>query len=814
MRKSTLLLALLALFMGGGSLMAQGISEEDAVKKMAISRASEIEEGTWYLMEQSRYGVSYLYSEDDGALKRKPAGTTVVSLASAVAGDHRSALVRFVKQDGAETYQIEMGTGRYFPQCIGGALTSVEGVANAGSYYINKVRKTDGSYTFQYGTTAQGGTQLDNNGAGNIVTGWGEAFKTTEDGTIGNNEWCLYKVTLGDASCYGVVSFTYSYKYNSKEVATQSIDEVIVGNPYPALSVAMPFGVEANAPAGFMTEGDNGQTKDIECTLKADFPFKFYASFDEIQTWYAARLHSNQTHYMYSDDSAIAFNDNSFVVGDEAYGWAFVGNPFDGFKFYNKKAGKDVMLDSNDPCTLSAGEYLVKVYASNTDVAGGFTLKFDGQNYLNYNGGRIVRYSVADAGSTWRLEELDFTGITDLTALLETAEQWSGAIGVGTSVGQVTAESAGALRLAIQNARAALEAHENCLPHIASVQAALDGLVTVQPSTDRYYRIVSAGTSSTRDNTIVYLQNNGEMHFEVEANNPGEASIGYAFQFQSADNGMFYLRNVEHGTYIANAPTWGGYIDAKADNTASAKPVAIANMGKANIVSITPQGGHMLHAQESGKVVVGWPDNNAESGSAWKIEEIEDIAALSHTLTFNETGWATLYLGYDTEIPAGVTAYAVSSQDASKAMLTEVEGVIPANYAVILNGAGTQEFKVSTTAAAAVPANKLEGTSIDTNVSAEAYVLSKIDGGKVGFYKVALNQEENTAFKNNAFKAYLPAGTNPSRFLTFGFDGTETGIGNIEGNEVANGVTYDLSGRRVKNAAKGIYIVNGKKVIK
>lgn len=806
MRKSTLLLALLALFMGGGSLMAQGISEEDAVKKMAISRASEIEEGTWYLMEQSRYGVSYLYSEDDGALKRKPAGTTVVSLASAVAGDHRSALVRFVKQDGAETYQIEMGTGRYFPQCIGGALTSVEGVANAGSYYINKVRKTDGSYTFQYGTTAQGGTQLDNNGAGNIVTGWGEAFKTTEDGTIGNNEWCLYKVTLGDASCYGVVSFTYSYKYNSKEVATQSIDEVIVGNPYPALSVAMPFGVEANAPAGFMTEGDNGQTKDIECTLKADFPFKFYASFDEIQTWYAARLHSNQTHYMYSDDSAIAFNDNSFVVGDEAYGWAFVGNPFDGFKFYNKKAGKDVMLDSNDPCTLSAGEYLVKVYASNTDVAGGFTLKFDGQNYLNYNGGRIVRYNVADAGSTWRLEELDFTGITDLTALLETAEQWSGAIGVGTSVGQVTAESAGALRLAIQNARAALAAHENCLPHIASVQAALDGLVTVQPSTDRYYRIVSACTMDHRAGQLVYVKDNGDMHFAREQDNMA-TSAGYVFRFEDAGNGKFYMYNVERGVYMQTVGT-----ASKAEQSL-AKPVTIANMGKENVVSIWPEGQQMMHAQDANSKIVGWNERNVEDGSAWKLEEV-DIAAVSHPLTFNETGWATLYLGYDTEIPAGVTAYAVSSQDASKAMLTEVEGVIPANYAVILNGAGTQEFKVSTTAAAAVPANKLEGTSIDTNVSAEAYVLSKIDGGKVGFYKVALNQEENTAFKNNAFKAYLPAGTNPSRFLTFGFDGTETGIGNIEGNEVANGVTYDLSGRRVKNAAKGIYIVNGKKVIK
>lgn len=45
--------------------------------------------------------------------------------------------------------------------------------------------------------------------------------------------------------------------------------------------------------------------------------------------------------------------------------------------------------------------------------------------------------------------------------------------------------------------------------------------------------------------------------------------------------------------------------------------------------------------------------------------------------------------------------------------------------------------------------------------------------------------------------------------------GTSTGIGSIaaeEGRNDAN-VVYDLSGRRVVKAAKGLYIVNGKKVI-
>jgi hypothetical protein len=42
---------------------------------------------------------------------------------------------------------------------------------------------------------------------------------------------------------------------------------------------------------------------------------------------------------------------------------------------------------------------------------------------------------------------------------------------------------------------------------------------------------------------------------------------------------------------------------------------------------------------------------------------------------------------------------------------------------------------------------------------------------------------------------------------------TETGIGEIV-NEDAKAEIYDMAGRRLQNAHKGIYIINGKKVIK
>ena len=80
-----------------------------------------------------------------------------------------------------------------------------------------------------------------------------------------------------------------------------------------------------------------------------------------------------------------------------------------------------------------------------------------------------------------------------------------------------------------------------------------------------------------------------------------------------------------------------------------------------------------------------------------------------------------------------------------------------------------------------------------------------------GFYAAKLT---NGKFVNNAGKAYLPKPAEASaRFISFDF-GTETAIESIEGAEVENAVVYDLSGRRVQKAQKGLYIVNGKKVVK
>ncbi|MBQ7513191.1 MAG: hypothetical protein IJS95_02235, partial [Prevotella sp.] len=66
-----------------------------------------------------------------------------------------------------------------------------------------------------------------------------------------------------------------------------------------------------------------------------------------------------------------------------------------------------------------------------------------------------------------------------------------------------------------------------------------------------------------------------------------------------------------------------------------------------------------------------------------------------------------------------------------------------------------------------------------------------------------------------AYRAYLTADdAGAPEFLTIDFGGEVTGINEvIEVKGVNDNSWYDLQGRRVAQPKKGLYIVNGKKVV-
>ncbi|MBR3917082.1 MAG: hypothetical protein IKJ49_08090 [Bacteroidaceae bacterium] len=194
--------------------------------------------------------------------------------------------------------------------------------------------------------------------------------------------------------------------------------------------------------------------------------------------------------------------------------------------------------------------------------------------------------------------------------------------------------------------------------------------------------------------------------------------------------------------------------------------------------------------------------------------------ACVHTLKVGETEWATLCLDAAVVIPDGVDVWTVSNIEDGYVKLGEVLGVIPANFPVLVNAsmAGDWEF-VYTSETGEEYVNLLKGTTEDTYIAGDAYVLGNKDG--IGLYKAVLNKNEageagTTHFKNNANKAYLPASAltpaqQTAAFYGFDWNGT-TGVEKVESRNEKSEI-YDLTGRRVENPSNGIYIINGVKVL-
>ena len=237
------------------------------------------------------------------------------------------------------------------------------------------------------------------------------------------------------------------------------------------------------------------------------------------------------------------------------------------------------------------------------------------------------------------------------------------------------------------------------------------------------------------------------------------------------------------------------------------------NQGAGNFI-IQDANANVLRSEDSNN---GYALNYwwGEKNETWHIIPATDI----ELVVGEEAGYATTYLPFDVVVPNTVEAYAVTATSNEYATLTKMED-IPANNGAILKGEGTHTLTIAQ-ANSDWTWNLLKGTNVSANITEAAYIFAK-NGENVGFYPVEfeVNTDEDAetfeAFKNKANKAYLPASAVPSgvRFLSFDF-GNETSIDELKSeNGNVKTVVYDLSGRRVQKAQKGVFIVNGKVVIK
>ena len=193
---------------------------------------------------------------------------------------------------------------------------------------------------------------------------------------------------------------------------------------------------------------------------------------------------------------------------------------------------------------------------------------------------------------------------------------------------------------------------------------------------------------------------------------------------------------------------------------------------------------------------------NAIKGANYGEVTVNDML-LYRTLTVGDAKYATFGSLYKSAKLNDVTAYAAKYAK-GKVTLTEVSSV-PAGKGVIVEATAAGDF---------APTFDVEADDIESDLEVSngtvagdgstIYVLAN-GGSGIGFYLL------KSGDKIPAGKAYLQVSASGREFIGFAED--VTAIKSVE-TVKADGAIYNLAGQQVKKAQKGLYIINGKKVIK
>ena len=239
-----------------------------------------------------------------------------------------------------------------------------------------------------------------------------------------------------------------------------------------------------------------------------------------------------------------------------------------------------------------------------------------------------------------------------------------------------------------------------------------------------------------------------------------------------------------------------------------------------------------------------------KDAAMWILEKVDDTNYFGVKPSTNMRGrdgkyYTTLYVDFPFQIKGDVKAYTIEGVEAKNAdgyyfakvkKLAQQGDVVPAQTAVVLECNSTNPADnqlLPTGDETPVPSNNRlcgtffgeaingltvkDGTGAERNVTRDnirAFNINTADSrNPIGFYK--LNNTVTTIPGNKAFLVLTNAEAQAKSFVLEFEDGSTTGIESIESskNSTEDGVYYDLQGRRVENPTRGVYIVNGKKVV-
>ena len=196
------------------------------------------------------------------------------------------------------------------------------------------------------------------------------------------------------------------------------------------------------------------------------------------------------------------------------------------------------------------------------------------------------------------------------------------------------------------------------------------------------------------------------------------------------------------------------------------------------------------------------------------IDKVESMSfAGSYPVTISNYKYATYRTSEKLDFTdTGVSAY-TAAISGDHVVLTKIsDGVVEAGKGVVLYSETAGTFDIPVTTAEMTVGDT--GLSISDGTSATKEAVTYVLGKKndiVGFYRWV------GAESLPAGRVYLNGSVSTARdYLEFTFDEETTGMSDalhLNKGEIKTNVVYDLQGRRVAQPARGLYIVNGKKVV-
>ncbi len=274
----------------------------------------------------------------------------------------------------------------------------------------------------------------------------------------------------------------------------------------------------------------------------------------------------------------------------------------------------------------------------------------------------------------------------------------------------------------------------------------------------------------------------------------------YAWDYEGQANGQKF-RDEMDGSHVVMTITRGGNVtDIYADITASSGAKYYEHF-------VLPCG----------------EDGNANLRAFLTLEKahllLDDSKTTVTDTKITGTITASGYNSFSSYFPlnlTGVKAYKITGVDnANKVVMSEVTGSVPAQTGLLLEGTAGADFTLlPTSAATTAPAGNLlvalpNGGQVAKAESGTNYVFGWEDASKPGFFRV--NDVLPTL---GAGKAYLHVPAAEAPFLSIDLGGETTGVKSLTPTlSQEEGAYYTLDGRRVSQPTKGLYIVNGKKVM-